>query len=533
MELIFKIAWRNLWRHKGKSIVIGVILFIGALIMSAGFSMVAGLERGIEKNIVESFFGHIAVFSTNRSGDDMFGNMSDFNVHALKDTQKVQAVLRQQKDIDAIVPIGIGMGMAIDESAEMNMMSFCGLIGVDVAEYQRVFNTNVIIIEGRMITPGKNETVVMQRIRKNLFSANSYWITPMGVPMNISNFSEAARDQMKMRAMDKVKKAAREKKAVNMAVLMSTTNLDAMARELAPSIDQKTNLIFMGMGGEYATDIKMKVSGIARFRNLDAMLGDNLNIVDIDTYRQAMGFLYVAEAVKVDKEDAALLSSDFDAADTDAVLASVKAAEQKKLAEGTTGGAYTHVLVKLKKGKQYDLNKIAKQWNETFKKENLDCKAVTWDKAAGGIGQWTFFFRMVVIVFVGFLYFVAAIVIMNTLSMAAMERVTEIGMMRAVGAQKRFILNMFLAETAVLAAAAGALGLFVTGIATLVVRAMNITSDNPFAQLFFGGDALMPVFGAGEIILSIVLLSIVTVLSTLYPAMLAIKITPLEAIARD
>ncbi|MBI4979728.1 MAG: FtsX-like permease family protein [Spirochaetes bacterium] len=533
MELLLKIAWRNLWRHKGKSIVIGIIIFVGALIMSAGFSMVAGLEKGIEKNIVESFFGHIVVFSTNRSGDDMFGNMSDFNIYALKDAQKAQTVIRSQKDIDAVIPIGIGMGMVISESSDMNMSGFCGLIGIDVAEYQRVFNTNIVVIEGRMITPGKQETVVMQRIRKNFYSANSYWVTPMNVPMNISNYCETARDQMKMRAMERFKKAAKAKKPVAMASLMSTTNLDAMARELAPTIEQKSNIVFMGMGGEYATDIKLDVSGVARYRNLDAMLGDNFNVVDIDTYRQAMGFLHVTEAVKVNKSDAALLSADFDAADTDAVLASVKEAQEKKLAEGTTGGAYTHILVKLKPGKKYDLNKIAKQWNDTFKKEKLDCKAVTWGKAAGGIGQWTFFFRMVVIVFVGFLYFVAAIIIMNTLSMAAMERVTEIGMMRAVGAQKSFILSMFIAETAVLAAAAGALGMFVTAIATAVVRSMNITSENPFAQLFFGGDSLMPVYGAGEIITSIVLLTIVTLLSTLYPAMLARKITPLEAIARD
>jgi len=29
MNLIIKIAWRNILRHKGKSVIIGVILFLG------------------------------------------------------------------------------------------------------------------------------------------------------------------------------------------------------------------------------------------------------------------------------------------------------------------------------------------------------------------------------------------------------------------------------------------------------------------------------------------------------------------------
>ena len=47
MGLILKIAWRNIWRHKGKSLVIGVILFIGAMLMSIGNGMISGMEKGM------------------------------------------------------------------------------------------------------------------------------------------------------------------------------------------------------------------------------------------------------------------------------------------------------------------------------------------------------------------------------------------------------------------------------------------------------------------------------------------------------
>jgi ABC-type lipoprotein release transport system permease subunit len=63
MSLAFTIAWRNLWRHRGKSIVIGVILFLGALLMTVGNGLISGMEKGLAENIVNSFTGDIVVIS--------------------------------------------------------------------------------------------------------------------------------------------------------------------------------------------------------------------------------------------------------------------------------------------------------------------------------------------------------------------------------------------------------------------------------------------------------------------------------------
>ena len=57
--LVFKIAWRNILRHKGKSLVIGIILFMGASLMVLGNATSNGMKRGIEENIVKSFTGHV------------------------------------------------------------------------------------------------------------------------------------------------------------------------------------------------------------------------------------------------------------------------------------------------------------------------------------------------------------------------------------------------------------------------------------------------------------------------------------------
>ena len=48
MSLSSKIAWRNIWLHKNKSIVIGIILFLGAFLMTLGNGIVSGMEKGLE-----------------------------------------------------------------------------------------------------------------------------------------------------------------------------------------------------------------------------------------------------------------------------------------------------------------------------------------------------------------------------------------------------------------------------------------------------------------------------------------------------
>ena len=61
MRLIFLISWRNLWRHRGKSLVIGVILFIGAFLMTVGNGVITGMDIGISKNVVNTFMGDLVL----------------------------------------------------------------------------------------------------------------------------------------------------------------------------------------------------------------------------------------------------------------------------------------------------------------------------------------------------------------------------------------------------------------------------------------------------------------------------------------
>ena len=135
--------------------------------------------------------------------------------------------------------------------------------------------------------------------------------------------------------------------------------------------------------------------------------------------------------------------------------------------------------------------------------------------------------------FVTLLFCVAVIIIVNTLTMAALERTSEIGMMRAVGARKSFIAGMFLGETGVLAAVFGGAGIAAGIIAVRVIPLLRITTTNDILQILYGGNYFQPLLSVSGVFLTALQLLAVTVVAAIYPMRVARGITPLDAVTRD
>ncbi len=168
-----------------------------------------------------------------------------------------------------------------------------------------------------------------------------------------------------------------------------------------------------------------------------------------------------------------------------------------------------------------------------MKDNGLPVKVLSWKQASGQVAQISDILRVIINVFVILLFFVAVIIIMNTLSMTALERTEEFGMMRAVGARKGFITRMFLSETVALSAVFGGAGILVGAMVAWIIHPLGISSgDSEILELLFGGEVFQPTLGVGGVVSGIVALGVVTVLAVLYPLVVARRITPLDAINR-
>ncbi len=109
--------------------------------------------------------------------------------------------------------------------------------------------------------------------------------------------------------------------------------------------------------------------------------------------------------------------------------------------------------------------------------------------------------------------------VMNVMLVAVRERTREIGVRKALGATRRAIVSQFFIETLIIAFLSGGIGL---GIAYGLCVLVDLL---PMPDVFAG---LLPTWESG--VLSFLLLSVVAVLSALYPASRAAAVDPIEAL---
>jgi ABC-type lipoprotein release transport system permease subunit len=130
---------------------------------------------------------------------------------------------------------------------------------------------------------------------------------------------------------------------------------------------------------------------------------------------------------------------------------------------------------------------------------------------------------------------VTATVIINTLIMAVFERTREIGIFAAIGMKGRRIMAMFLAESSILAVGGILLGLI---LGLLVVSYLERNGFYVGNMAVGGGgflirDTVYPQFNLDGTISLSIMAFVVTLLAGLYPAVMAARMEPVEALRAE
>jgi putative ABC transport system permease protein len=115
---------------------------------------------------------------------------------------------------------------------------------------------------------------------------------------------------------------------------------------------------------------------------------------------------------------------------------------------------------------------------------------------------------------------VGGIGIMNIMLVSVTERTREIGLRKAIGARKRYILIQFLTESILLSLLGGFIGILLAWLITLAIQAVAAASGTP----------LEPSISLSAILLATLFSSAVGLLFGLYPANRAASLQPVEAL---
>ncbi|HVE81405.1 MAG TPA: FtsX-like permease family protein [Myxococcales bacterium] len=315
----------------------------------------------------------------------------------------------------------------------------------------------------------------------------------------------------------------------------------------------------------YVQSVNVKVYGTYQFKGLEkAALAGGLNLMDLMSFRDLYGYLSPERAEEIQKLKAQSGASMIDRDKAEAELFGGQPGgrevvaqatpgvidEPRELAGGTAGalrrkdlvsrvysreeiegGVVLNAAVILKDPRQ--LEQTLREINDRARAAGTSLKAVSWQQASGFLGQLVLGIRLLLGTAVAILFIVVLVIINNSMMMATMQRVREIGTMRAIGAQKSLVLWMVLVETVVLALVFGLASVVVGSGIVLWLHRVGIPAFDDNLYFFFSGPRLYPDLGAGTIIAATVVVSVVSAISTLYPAMTAMRVPPVTAMQTD
>lgn len=309
----------------------------------------------------------------------------------------------------------------------------------------------------------------------------------------------------------------------------------------------------------YVKSVNVKVYGTFTFEGLEASdLAAGHNLVDMMTFRDLYGLMteerraeldQIREGVgvdRIDREDAeaALFGEDTDIVAVDKASGGFNEFEDVDL---TTPDAATDDLLNV----VYDSEAINSgvalnaavildnprllwptlgQVKKVIADNDLRLQVVDWRTASGMVGQFVVMIRFLLYVAIFIIFLVALVIINNSMVMATLRRVGEIGTMRAIGAQRRFVMGMFMLETLLLGMLSGTLGAILAGVALVILGDVGIPANGQDILIFlFSGPRLYPTVTAPNFVIGFFVVLVISIISTLYPAFIATRIQPVVA----
>lgn len=492
MSVVAKIAFRNIRRHRAKTLIIGILITIGITVLVVGNSLMDTASRGIEQTYVHSYTGHVVITARHDDFISLLGNESadslDATIPAIPSFAEVLEYVTAQPYVKAVNPQATAMAL-IDYREELG---FTQVFGIDPAYYTEMFPDNIEILSGRMLAPGEEGILLSETVASQLETDGDGGIVP-GDTVLLTGMSQSAGIKVREVPVRGIFRFRHSNPALDFVSLVDITNVRALA----------------GMNLSSVTAAELTEEEAALFSDLDedALFGDFDSLFSgglVETIEASTGML--------DEED---------------LLAGLSFAPVDDVDPAAQSNAWHFLLVKLEEGVNPTF--AIMEFQRFFDANGIDAMASGWLTGAGSIALLANGTKAVFNVVVLVIAVVAVIIIMNTLVISVTERTVEIGTMRALGAQKKFVRRIIVWETVMTSGIFGLLGVAV-GLAILrILGATGIEAPNIFFEILFGGKVLHPEPSLGAIVASLVVVIAIGVVASLYPVRIALKVQPIKA----
>lgn len=490
MGTIEKIAIRNLKEHKAKSLIVGILIAVGIMVLVLSNSILDSAEEGSKKVFIENYTGHLLVAkkmekgSVSAFGYESGGMQGPGSVKENPTVPQYTKVYNYLKSLDNVVAVNsetAGMGTLIKFSESMDEGAFSMFWGIDPESYLEMFPDNIEILDGEFLKSNEQGVMLNEKV-----------INDIKIELD------------------------RDVKVGDMITLQSFS------------------------GGMKIHEVQLK--GIYKYRNGNATVMQ-MSLIDVESYRiLAKMIVGTTDVIDVADEELELLADDFDfdsmfeedvaesfADDSFSFEDVLGDLSQREALTKPSTGTWTFILLKLDSLSKVD--SVKAEIDAWAIENDLNLEVQTWLTSAGSTGDTIKYAKIIINVLIIIVSIVTIIIIMNTLVVSIIERTSEIGTMRAIGANKGFIRKMFITETLTISMIFGTIGILLGLILLFILNKVGISfGGNILFEAIFAGEKLYPVTSIGTILNGFVISFFIGIISSLYPVSVALKINPIKAI---
>ena len=408
MRMILFTAWRNIWRHRSRSLVVMIALMLGLWAGNFIMAFAFGVYDQRIKTALRYEIGHLQIhhpeFEVDGKTELIIPNGDDW-LRRVREQEEVQAVSARVVAPYAMIQASRGAGGV-------------RIVGVNPADEAAVSELSSLIVEGDYFLEDKKRQILIGQ---------------------------------------------------------------ALAEQLKLKVGSRPVLNTQGADGEFSAS-KYRVVGLFKSAN-SSFDKSRVYVLDQDLQKQLglpNGSVHEITAILQDSRDA------------DSLAANLKSgSEEIVLIEG---------------------------WKDVAPELELFIESAD-----------QYFY-----VFIGIILFAVALGVINTMLMAVYDRVRELGMLMAIGMNRRRVFAMIVLETVFLMAAAAPLGLLIAwgSIEYMSVQGLNLSAfSEGYASM--GIDPLIyPKLEGSYYFKNLILLLVVALISSLFPAWAALRLDPVKAIRK-
>lgn len=488
LGILWTISFRNLREHAAKTLVVGCIVAVGMVLLVVGNALLATSEAGVRSLYAENFTGDVVVADAGLRSRSLFAAS-----RAARAGEAAPTVPGHRELVERLrgLPWVAGtasqtVGLAAAETAD-GATAVLQLFGVDPSVYLALFPGSMELVSGRFLRDGEEGIVLPQAVVRGWARQTGREVAP-GERILLTASNAATGTKVREATVRGIVRFRRE-----------APNLDGICY-----VDQTTLRVLQGLilpADASAVLSAEEKAGLGETDEEDLFQGDLLE----DSAASEIGGAFGEETLLSILGDASAVDP-YGSVDPDACHFVLL-----RLADGTSERRALGML------------------NRMFREEGLPLQAYGWAEAAGGPATMVSVMKAVFNLLVLVVAVVAVIVIMNTLVISVTERTAEIGTMRAVGAQRSFIRGMIAMETLAITLLFGLAGILLGGAGIRAISLARIPLSGLFLQTLFGGAVLRPVLGAGAVLSSLATVAAIGVTASLYPAAVALRISPVRA----